>query len=393
MRPVEEEVELRELRRRFADQLVAEGALTSPEWEAVFRRVPRHLFVPRVVGWWPPESGETEGVVDWERDRDRWLRLVYSDRLLFVVNDGGRQSSSSMPSMMLRFLKGLDVEPSNAVLEVGTGTGYNAAILCERLGSARVTSVDVDPELVAVAGAALRTCQYDPALAVANGAEGYPPRAPYDRILATCSVPRIPDAWLEQCRAGGIIVAPLSGGHFEAVALIRLVSQTDGTWLGNFHPGGASFMPLREWRSAPDVSVDLLPLVRDTPGETRPCTIPEWLAHGPERVNVGSSGRGLEPNFLLRLGIPELSWHWFEGLPAIVSAVDRSWARTTVGEDGQPTVAQGGPRRLWDLVERSWATFLQLGKPGMGRYGMTITRDRRQLTWLDSPDSEKRWEL
>jgi protein-L-isoaspartate(D-aspartate) O-methyltransferase len=393
MRPVEEEVELRELHHRLADELVAGGALTSREWEAVFRRVPRHPFVPRVVGWWPPESGETEGVVDFERDRDRWQRLVYSDRLLFVVNKGGRQSSSSMPSMMLRFLKGLHVESSNAVLEIGTGTGYNAAILCERLGSACVTSVDIDPELGEAARAALRTCRYDPALAVTNGADGYSPRAPYDRILATCSVPRIPDAWLEQCRAGGIIVAPLSRGHFEAVALIRLVSQTDGSWLGNFHPGGASFMPLRGWMTAGVVSGDLLPLVRDTPGETRLCTIPEWLAYGPERVNVGSSGRGLEPNFLLRIDIPELSWHWFDRLPAIVSAVDRSWARTTVGEDGQLTVTQGGPHRLWDLVERSWATFLQLGKPGMGRYGMTITRDRRQFVWLDSPDSENRWEL
>jgi protein-L-isoaspartate(D-aspartate) O-methyltransferase len=389
----------RRLREQFVDRLVGEGAITSPEWEAVFRRVPRHHFVPRVVGWWPPDSGETEGLLDEEHDRERWLQLVYSDRLLLVVKEGGRQSSSSMPSVMMRFLKGLAVQDGSTVLEIGTGTGYNAALLCERLRSERVTSIDVDAELVAQAGERLSACGYGPTLAVGDGLHGLAARAPYDRIIATCAVPRIPQAWLDQLAPGGIIVTPLAGGHFEPVGLVKLTAQADGSFSGHFHPGGASFMPLRTPAQVADECVETLDaLVRAGGGETRPCRVPDWLRGGPREVNVTRQGVGLEPNFMVRLEVAELRWYWLDGRdgraqPAIASVADRSWARVTMDEDGTAFVTQGGPRRLWDVVERSWDLFLHLGRPHMGRYGMTITPDRRQIVWLDDPASEHSWDL
>jgi len=385
-----------EYRAAFVDELRVAGALESPEWEVAFRRVPRHRFVPRIVGCWPPdEEGRSERfVLGPEVDRERWLRLVYSDRLLVTVDEDERWSSSSRPRVMIRFLEGLHVVEGNTVLEIGTGTGYNAALLCERLGSERVTSIDIDAELVALARERLLACGYAPALAVADGSEGYLPRAPYDRIVATYSVARIPDAWLDQLAPGGIIVAPLAGGRFEAVGLVRLVARPDGSFHGAFHPAGASFIPLRRPGAAPVSEEELAALVERGEGETRACRIPEWLSGGPERVRVTSHGQGLEPNFLLRLEIPELRWFWLDGgLPAIACAIDRSWARVRIGSGGVPVVAQGGPRRLWDVVERSWERYLRLGRPGMGRYGLTITPDRRQSVWLDHPGSEHRWEL
>jgi protein-L-isoaspartate(D-aspartate) O-methyltransferase len=399
---VEESLEITSLRQRFVDDLVREGALTEPEWEQAFRRVPRHHFVPRITGWWPPEeSGETEALVDGARDRDRWLRLVYSDRLLVTVNDGRRESSSSRPRVMLQFLEGLRLEAGCSVLEIGAGTGYNAALLCERVGAHNVTTIDIDAELVDLARMRLAGCGYEPTLAVADGSHGYPERAPYDRIIATCSVPRIPDAWVDQLRVGGVMVAPMAGGHFERVGLVKLRKRADGSVSGIFNRGGTSFMPLRQHvEQREGMSADeLASLVKGGVGVTRPGVVPEWLQGGPDVVNVTEHRAGLEPNFLLRLEVGEMRWFWLDQVegrgkaPAVVSGDDGSWARVSVDQDGSIVVTQGGPRRLWDLVERSWDLFVRSGRPHMGRYGITITPERRQFVWLDSPESGCTWEL
>jgi hypothetical protein len=113
-------------------------------------------------------------VVDYRRAPQRWLNLVYSNRLLVIADDPESLSSSSMPSMMARFLSLLDVQDGNTVLQIGTGSGYNAALLCERLGADRVTSIDVDAGLVEAARVALASCGYAPAL----GVQGRPRKVP-----------------------------------------------------------------------------------------------------------------------------------------------------------------------------------------------------------------------
>jgi protein-L-isoaspartate(D-aspartate) O-methyltransferase len=181
---------------------------------------------------------EAETAVDYRRAPERWLKLVYSNRLLVIADDQKRLSSSSMPSMMARFLSLLDVHDGNTVLEIGTGSGYNAALLSERLGSDRVTSIDIDADLVEAARAALASCGYAPALAVQDGFYGYPAGAPYNRIVATCSVPRIPSAWIDQLVPDGVIVAPLTN-HL----LVGLHRRADDSLSGR--ASGAAFMPLR----------------------------------------------------------------------------------------------------------------------------------------------------
>src|SRR5690349_16721700 len=124
-------------------------SLSDPGWEDVFRRVPRHPFVSTFsVSRNGEESGEEYRRVD-SSDPD-WLTLVYSDTpLLTRLDESGRiMSSSSMPSIMARFLLMLDVQDGRSVLEIGTGAGYNAALLCERVGSDNVTSIDIDPACV-----------------------------------------------------------------------------------------------------------------------------------------------------------------------------------------------------------------------------------------------------
>jgi protein-L-isoaspartate(D-aspartate) O-methyltransferase len=92
------------------------------------------------------------------------------------------------------------------VLEIGTGTGYNAALLAHRLGSAAVTSVEIDPDLAEQARRALTTSGYLLGVTTADGARGYPPHAPYDRIMSTAAVHQVPYPWIAQTRPGGKIL-------------------------------------------------------------------------------------------------------------------------------------------------------------------------------------------
>ena len=110
---------------------------------------------------------------------------------------------------MAAMLDALDVERDNRVLEIGTGSGYNAALLSEYLDSGNVSTIDIDTGLVALARDRLAAAGYHPTVAVADGLDGYPANAPYDRIMSTCQTWRLPDAWIRQVRPGGRIVAVL----------------------------------------------------------------------------------------------------------------------------------------------------------------------------------------
>ena len=129
--------------------IVAGGGLTDPAWRAAFEEVPRHLFVPyyfvgrarrRTSGCGartPTACGGPAGCAG-----------AYADGPLATrVRDGELVSSSSQPSLMARMLEELEVRDGDRVLEIGAGTGYNAALLAHRLGDDAVTTVDLDPEI------------------------------------------------------------------------------------------------------------------------------------------------------------------------------------------------------------------------------------------------------
>jgi len=99
-----------------------------------------------------------------------------------------------MPSLMVRMLELLEMTDTSRVLEIGTATGYNAALLCHRLGATQVAGIELHPELAAEAAERLGALGYRPTLATGDGAAGIPHRAPFDRIIATCAVPEIPAA-------------------------------------------------------------------------------------------------------------------------------------------------------------------------------------------------------
>src|SRR5205823_2191217 len=140
------------------------------------------------------------------------------------------------------------------------------------------TTVDVDADLIAQAAENLDQCGYRPTVAVCDGAEGYPPRAPYDRVLATCSVSRIPLAWLEQTVPGGLVVTTLN--RPIGAGLVRITAGQGAYGQGWVLPDDGRFMPLRAHRRA--AADELLPGMDTSTGQSRgtPLGAGELIAPG-----------------------------------------------------------------------------------------------------------------
>lgn len=158
---------------------------------------------------------KTTAPIDRDSDPDAWMTAVYSNHpIVTQLDDGGEDgegdatSSTSMPSVMLAMLNHLDAREGQTVLEIGTGTGYNAALLAHRLGAGNVVSIEIDTDIAQRARSNLAMANRDVTVVTGDGADGYPPQAPYDRTIATCSVATVPWAWVAQTRPGGVIVTP-----------------------------------------------------------------------------------------------------------------------------------------------------------------------------------------
>ncbi|WP_299527533.1 methyltransferase domain-containing protein [uncultured Streptomyces sp.] len=230
-------------RSSLVRRIRAEGGLTDPSWRAAFEQVPRHLFVPYYF------VGGRGGYrrlwcADPDPDvRDRWLRGAYEDVPLATrLKDGVLVSSSSQPSLMALMLDETGLREGSTVLEIGAGTGYNAALLAHRLGDDAVTTVDLDPDITEAARSHLAAAGHRPAVVTGDGARGCPARAPYDAVIATCTLGHVPAAWIAQCRPGARILAPLATGLIS----LRVRETPDGPLAeGNFLPTAAFFVPLR----------------------------------------------------------------------------------------------------------------------------------------------------
>jgi protein-L-isoaspartate(D-aspartate) O-methyltransferase len=238
--------------RQLAQGLVAAGKLWSAPWQEALCAVPRHELVPDVLSRDPDGSWHRLDTTTAQGQQD-WLEQVYSNKALLTAaadrpGPHSLRSSSSMPGLMTRMLEALDVHDGHRVLEIGTGTGYNTALLTHRLGDANVFSVDIEPDLLELARQRLARIGYHPTLVAANGAAGLAEHAPFDRIIATCAVPALPWAWVEQTNPGGVILTDLKTAR-GAGSLVRLTRYPDRAE-GRFDPTYAAFMDLRHHPAA-----------------------------------------------------------------------------------------------------------------------------------------------
>jgi protein-L-isoaspartate(D-aspartate) O-methyltransferase len=205
-------------RERYLEQIRRGGPL-SPALAAAFTSVPREVFVPegfqRRDGRWM-----TPGDPD-------FLDAVYHDDALVTKVDGKVPiSSSSQPSLMALMITALDVRPGHRILEIGAGTGYNAALLAS-IG-AEVTSVDVQDDVAARARAALARAEID-GVRVEHG-DGYAGLlgGSFDRVIVTVGVAGISPHWLAQLAPDGLVVAPVEHAGTHPVLAVRAAGEQVG---------------------------------------------------------------------------------------------------------------------------------------------------------------------
>ncbi|MFD8967070.1 ATP-grasp peptide maturase system methyltransferase [Streptomyces sp. NPDC059568] len=392
--PTVDERHAARLGEQLADRLEEGGNLRSPAWRAAVTAVPRHLFVPAFFRrtnsprgtLWTPVTAERTGT-------DAWLEEVYTDTTLVTQLDGGigptdadgpvpgdPTSSSTLPSLVVRMLEDLDPQDGDQVLEVGTGTGYSTALMCRRLGSEHVTSVEYDPAVAGRARAAIKAAGYEPTLINGDGLLGYGAGAPYDRLIATCSVRTIPPEWLRQVRPGGTILTTLSGWLYGS-GLVRLTVGDNGTAEGRFLPGTVSFMIARP-QAAPaltSVSELLEQAAHERPARFGPEVLSDWT-----------------PQFLAQLAAPGAQYLGMsrDGGPMLDHLVDLagpSFATLLTDGEGAFAVRQGGTVRLWDAVEDAVETWRRAGSPPQTAFGLTVAPGRQRV-WLGDPEGPS-WPL
>jgi protein-L-isoaspartate(D-aspartate) O-methyltransferase len=259
------------LRARLVGRLVATGRIRSPVVERAFRGVPRHLFLPDV----PVEQAYADHAV-----AIKWL-------------DGSAVSSASQPSMVAIMLEQLDLRPGHRVLEIGAGSGYNAALISRIVGSSgSVVSVDIDQDLVDGAARNLAAAGVDGVrLACGDGAAGFPDGAPFDRLVLTVGSADVQPAWVDQLAPGGRLLLPLAvRGSQLSVALDLMPGAAP--WLCSSSVTGCAFIRLRGVAAGPamatpigpdglflqaqedrDVDVDGLLAALRSPGADRPSEV------------------------------------------------------------------------------------------------------------------------
>ncbi|TYB67753.1 methyltransferase domain-containing protein [Nonomuraea sp. PA05] len=353
---------------------------------AAVRAVPRHLFIPD-VGLIEPRAGSRR-LIDRQADPDAWFEVVYGNHYVVTQLDDGRTpltalegdytSSASQPGTVATLLKHLAAEPGCRVLEIGTGTGYTAALLSHMVGQDNVVSIEVDAGIAEQAAKKLAAAGLRPWLVVGDGAAGHPGHGPYDRVHVTCGIRDIPPAWVAQCRPGALIVLPWHPG-FGAGHCLRLVVQADGTARGRV-VDGAAYMMMRSQRLRPDENPE-----RDD--ERRRY----WTALDPRALDHLSAGADLAISALTGLhahsetGVDD-DGEWL--CMWVSDPVDAGRWATVTWRPGRSrhVVQQAGDRPVWDEVLQAYARWVAWGEPHWSDFGVTVAEDGTHV-WLSSPEN------
>ena len=172
----------------------------SPPLRRALMDVPRHLFVPQSL-----------------------MLMAYQDTPLPI----GFDKTISQPFIGALMLELLDLEPSARVLEIGTGFGYQAAVMADM--GAEVVSVEVVEEFAEAAKARFGLLGYDIGVRVGDGSRGWIEHAPFDRILVTAAAQEVPAALIEQLGSGGRIVMPIGGDDVQQLSVIEKAEGGDLT--------------------------------------------------------------------------------------------------------------------------------------------------------------------
>jgi len=370
------------LRQRMVEGLAQRGELDE-RWRTALTEVPRHVFVPELV-WRHDEDSEVNcDLVPLRRAEDpqRWLELAYANDFVTTQVDDGHPagadgcgfevtSSASMPAVVAQMLTALQVEPGMRVLEIGTGTGYNAALLAHRLGPANVVSVEIDPAVAEHARRALTAAGYGALRVItSDGAQGYPPAAPYDRVISTAAAAAVPYAWVEQTTPGGSVLTPWGTAYYPG-GLLALTVHSDGTATGKI-VGPANFMWLRTQR-IPRYTIGQI--MRDDDAVVVSTTdLHPWYVADDTNAATAIGLRVPGCQSLYHPQSPDTGTFY------LVDQHHRCWATLCITPEPPYEVRQYGHRKLWDEVEAAYRWWVDAGEPAVDAWKFTITRSAHRI--------------
>ncbi|GAA3838439.1 methyltransferase domain-containing protein [Streptomyces coacervatus] len=344
----------------------------TSRWRGPVASVPRHQFVPN---WWQrtPAGWALQRGAD---DTRTWLAVGYRDISLITrvgplhadhakpddQPQGMPTSSATLPSLLVRMFQHARLDDCDELLDVGTGSGYGTALVAQRLGNHRVTSVDVDPYLVDAARRRLERLQLRPHVVLADATDELP--GGYDRIVATVGVRPIPASWLAALKPSGRLVTTIGGTSL----IVTADKRGDGSAVGRVEWDRAGFMRTREGEDFLPRSDALVDMARTAEGEeihTGPYPVIDteqaWDLASMLEITVPGILHGYE-----EMGERHTTWLAHE---------DGSWARATALGSERPTVHQSGPRRLWDTLDEIRAYWLQHGELPLRGANVLITPD------------------
>lgn len=360
-------------RTEMVDRLVQDGALSGC-WLAAFAAVPRHAFLPDIV--WRHDRGAVgeADLVPLERsaDPDTWMRTAYTDDAVITQVDDrapsavvGREATSSVsaPGTVARMLTAADLRPGARVLEIGTGSGYHAALLAHSLGPDAVTTIEIDPVLADRARTALSAAGFGQVeVLTGDGTHTLGRRPPFDRVIATAAVRDVPHAWLAHTRPGGLVVTPWTT-TYRAGGLLTLTVGSDGSGAGRLGID-TSFMRVRSQR------VPRFHPTRVGMGEgTTDVSLTDvhgshLLGHRPAELAIGIRVPRCQPVYSPTDQCSGTLW--------LVDQWSRSWAGLAVEGTGPHEVRQAGPRRLFDEVAAAHQWWVDADRPDVTDWLVTV---------------------
>lgn len=392
--------DLDQLARLYADALVAalksEGKLSSPLVEAAFKQVPRHLFIDhfflletndRRIQWRQVHLSSGENT-------DAWLRAVYTNQPVVTAFDEDNTpiSSSSSPDAMAFMLEALQLSSGMRVLEIGAGTGYNAALLAHIVGDPHnIFTVEIDDALARRAHRILGQVVGEGITVYAgDGLHGYVPGAPYDRIIATGSYHKVPLDWLDQLQPGGILLMNLRG-HLGACAFLKIVKASPGRAAHGTFLAGSDFMVLRDAQTPYYRVTDLVARYLGRPvGVQRTFTCAEF---DPSLL----WDHRLE--FLLQLSFPQMYFTSVEVDPMCPCLIDTTSDTMLVfrplERQGEWLVEIKGQEQLWNKVTQAYRGWIYTGRADIDVYCLEIDASGKQCVMLARKDRgpERTWML